>query len=428
MSGKLSLGSNKDEAEATNSNNSVPEEPLQDQGYAWVIFAAGFMIFLITFGAFNAFGVFQTYYLLTIFKDVPADLVGWISTVTIVMTHLGGLTAGMFVRAIGVRKTCLLFSITGCLGLILSSFFQKVWHLVLTQGLLYGFSCSILINVSITMQSMWFNKYKGFVLGSVSAAGGIGSLIMVPTVTSSIKSLDVRWSFRILAIVFAVTTIPGSLLLKPRVPFIPSKKIIDLSLFKDPYTIFLFIACFGMQWGYTVSILFFPASLKDLGKSQTFATNYIMAFSSASIVGRVCSGLLADTFDPIYVLITSMGGTMISVFVLWLGIKTVPSFLAFYILYGLFGINLFSLSPMMVGRHYQLERVSQANALMFMSMGIASLLGIPISSYVFQHTGHRTNFNQIIILCGSFYALGFIDLIAFKFYTSYSKNKGSASL
>ncbi|OMJ17041.1 Monocarboxylate transporter 10 [Smittium culicis] len=385
-----------------------------DTGYAWVILAAGTLNFMISFGSFNAFGVFSTFYLLTIFKEFDADVVAWISNVTITMTLVGGLATSFIISKIGIRNTCYFGTVVGTIGLILSSFSTKIWQLVITQGIIYGFGSSLLVNISLLMQALWFEKKMGLAIGIISSGGGFGSLIMVPLITTTVSKLGISWSFRILAIVYFVSTGIGGFLLKTRFDFKPNRKVIDFRMLKDPFLSLLNAAGFFLQVGYTVPLLYFPASLKALGYSQSFSTNFIMVYSVASIIGRLGSGQLADHIQPLYILIFCHFVTGVSMLSLWYFGKSIVAYTIFYIIYGLCGVNFFSVSPSMVSARYPIKRVSQANALSFLFLGISVFLSIPLVGLAFQRLGQRVHFEHIIIIGGSCFLISTIFLVILK--------------
>lgn len=60
------------------------------------------------------------------------------------------------------------------IALIGASFASKVWHLILTQGVLYAVGGSLLYFPTVAFLDEWFIKRKGFAFGVMWAgAGGI---------------------------------------------------------------------------------------------------------------------------------------------------------------------------------------------------------------------------------------------------------------
>lgn len=51
------------------------------------------------------------------------------------------------------------------IGLVAASYGDKVWHLVLTQGVIYAFGGSILYYSTILFLDDWFHERKGLAFG-----------------------------------------------------------------------------------------------------------------------------------------------------------------------------------------------------------------------------------------------------------------------
>ncbi|PVU87533.1 hypothetical protein BB559_005992 [Furculomyces boomerangus] len=394
----------------------TPEGPPPDQGYAWVIMVACFVNVIFAFGSFNAFGVFQTYYLEVLFVDVPADQIAWISTLCGVFTLSGGLTAGPIIRRIGMRYTSILGTFIACIGLILASFSTKVWQLVLTQGVIFGFGCSIIVNISLTAPALWFVKHRGAAIGLVASAGGFGALVLIPVVTKVVEVSNVWWAFRVLCLMYFVCTLAGGMLLKPRIGYTPINKIIDFSLLKDPVAMYICLSGFLFNIGYNVPLLYFPASLVQMGKSENLATNLIMVFCTFSALSRFISGYLAKKINPIDIMIVSHAISGIIMLAMWYKATSFGVHLAFYFLFGFFGLPFFALGPVVTAGHFKHEKISQVNGLSYLVMGFAVLIGIPSLGAIFQTYGKRTDYSQIIIIGAIFYLLSVIPLVALRHY------------
>ncbi|PWA01857.1 hypothetical protein BB558_001980, partial [Smittium angustum] len=358
-----------------------------DEGYAWVILVASFINLLFAFGCFNAFGVFQTYYLTVIFLDVPADHIAWISTTSVFFTLAGGLAAGPIIRRIGMRYTSILGTLVASIGLLLASFSTKVWQLVLTQGVIFGFGCSIIVNIALTAPALWFDKYRGMAIGLVASGGGFGALVLIPVVTKVVKVGNIEWAFRVLCLMYLVCTLAAGFLLKPRIGFTPINKIIDFSLLKDPVAMLICLVGFIMEIGYSIPLLYFPSSLIHMGTSETLATNLIMVFGASAAFSRIIFGYLAKKINPVDIMVVSHIITGIVMLSMWYKSKSFGLSLAFYIIFGLFSVPFFSLGPVITANYYKREKISQVNGLSYLFLGFAILVGIPSVGAVFQNYG-----------------------------------------
>jgi hypothetical protein len=62
------------------------------------------------------------------------------------------------------------------LAIVLSSFATKVWHLILTQGVLYALGGGLLYYPIFIFIDEWFIRRKGFAFGVMWAGSGTGGL------------------------------------------------------------------------------------------------------------------------------------------------------------------------------------------------------------------------------------------------------------
>lgn len=62
------------------------------------------------------------------------------------------------------------------LAIVLSSFATKVWHLVLTQGVIYAIGGGLLYYPIFIFIDEWFIRRKGFAFGVIWAGSGTGGL------------------------------------------------------------------------------------------------------------------------------------------------------------------------------------------------------------------------------------------------------------
>lgn len=79
------------------------------------------------------------------------------------------LSTGLFttpvIQRIGYRATLAIGSILAPLGLILASFATQLWHIYLSQGILYGIGAGLAFSSSVTLPSQWFVKNRALATG-----------------------------------------------------------------------------------------------------------------------------------------------------------------------------------------------------------------------------------------------------------------------
>ncbi|OMJ29237.1 Riboflavin transporter MCH5 [Smittium culicis] len=387
----------------------VPEDQAGfDSKYSCFVMFCSFMNLLVIFGAFNAFGLFQEYYLNTLFSHEPASKISWISTLSLTFTSFGGMLASPVISRIGIRPTLLIGSFISGIGLFLASFCtHSIVLLSLTQGLIYGLGGGMVINPSILMSTLWFSKYRDLSIGIVSSGSGFGGMVIGPIIQVTIKQLGIVWSLRVLSFITLAVTGTTSFFLKARDKnFKPNnKKLFDLALFVKPYTLFLCIGGFFTELSYIIVTLYFPATAVSIGMTRSSASSTIMAFSAASGISRLLSGIFSKKFGPNVTLIASLILCCALVFSLWMpSYKSFAVYYTFIVINGFLGALFYALVPVMVSNNYHVSQVSQVNAMIYLFYGFGSVVGIPVLGEMFDKIGHRTSYTSLIILCGICYA------------------------
>ncbi|PVU93411.1 hypothetical protein BB559_003303 [Furculomyces boomerangus] len=383
-----------------------------DSTYSWIVAVTATLGYLMIFGNFNAFGIFQEYYINTMFPNVAVGTVSWIGTISFTISLAGGVFASGILSIIGIRYTALLGCLLSSIGLLFASFSNAIWQLVITQGLIFGLGSSLIINCCLLMPSLWFEKHKILAIAMISSGSGYGTLVIGPIITRTIKRYGIHWSFRILFFMnFAVTGLVAAVF-KPRTEFKPLRTVVRLSLLKKPLTLFICFGGFFCQWGYTIPSLYFPASYRAIGGTRTASSNTIIAFSIASGTSRISSAFLAKKFGANTTLIFAMLISAILIFSIWLTTKNLTVYYVFYTLYGFACPLLFPLSPVIIANNYPTEEISQVNGLLYLFYGLSTLVGTPIAGLVFDHLGTRENYKPVIILGGILYIISCLILVA----------------
>ena len=143
--------------------------PPRDRGAAAWRFVLGCALLEgLIWGLALSFGIFQAFYSRhPLFSDSPNIAV--IGTCATAMAYFGMLFLAPVVRRYPWSRLPMLW--TGCsicaVSLLMASFATRIWHLVLTQGLLYGAGWALCYTPIITMLNEWFSKLRGLAYGIV---------------------------------------------------------------------------------------------------------------------------------------------------------------------------------------------------------------------------------------------------------------------
>ncbi|OMJ22939.1 putative transporter ESBP6 [Smittium culicis] len=390
--------------------------PPPDGLYSWLVVVAACFCYMNIFGGITVSGILQEYYLNTMFPNTPAATISWINTISFTLGYMGGIFAGPLVSYVGIRYVTLLAAVISTVGLLLASFCSEIWQLVLTQGVIYGFGSSLLINLSVTMATLWLVKHRSLALGIIASGGGFGGLILAPAMRKTLPALGIHWTFRVLAFLNLLSGLFCFAIYKERGPFNPIRRIIDFKLLKRPITIFICLAAFFNQYGMSLIVLYFPATIADIGQTRATAANTALIYSAIGGFGRILANILSKRVGNNNTLLFSSFGSCILIFSMWLPSRNFTVYLIFISFFALLFPMAFPLITALVSNNYKNEEILLANGLMFFFYGLSALCGVPIMGLLFDRLGHRQNFSPVIVSGGIIYFINFSLFLALRYY------------
>ena len=87
------------------------------------------------------------------------------------------------------------------LSLILASFSRELYHLIITQGFLFGAFSGISYIPAVSIISQYFDKRRGLATGLAVSGSGFGAFALSPLTHVLIENLGWRWSLRVIGMV-----------------------------------------------------------------------------------------------------------------------------------------------------------------------------------------------------------------------------------
>lgn len=219
-------------------------------------------------------------------------------------------------------------------GYVAAGFVNRIWQLMITQGILVGLGIGFVYVPSLPILSQWFDTRRSLANGIASAGSGFGGALFSWTTGAIVDALGLQWALCATGIITFVLIIIAISLLRDRNKYIkPPQLAFDISLLKR-YEVQLLLAwSFVSMLGY-ITLLF---SLSDfalsIGITAQRATDIIGFLNIGTAVGRPIIGIASDKLDRIDVAgaLTLICG--LSCFVFWLpaysyGLLVFFSFLA----------------------------------------------------------------------------------------------------
>ncbi|KAF7596882.1 hypothetical protein BBP40_011927 [Aspergillus hancockii] len=287
------------------------EKEKSEGGYGWVCVVAMLLITAHTWGINGAFGVYLSHYLHN--HTFPG-------TSELTYSFIGGLSISQItfvapivtksVHTFGTRTTLLIGVVLETGALVAASFATKVWHLFLTQGILFGWGCSFLYVGSVGIVPQWFEKRKSVANGIAAGGSGVGGLIYSLATNSMIDGLGLPWAFRVTAsCVFAVNLICALLMRDRNHHFKPNQHSFDLALFRRYEFLLMILWSYLSLLGYTIILFSLPDNAVKIGLTSHQGAIVGAMANLGMAVGRPTVGLLSDYVGRIN---AAVGATFLS--------------------------------------------------------------------------------------------------------------------
>lgn len=297
-------------------------------------------------------------------------------------------------------------------SLVLASFSTEFWHLLITQGFLFGLGISIAYFPALSIIAHWFEKKRGLATGIAVSGSGIGGLAMAPLTRVMITNLGWAWSLRISGLAGGAVVFVCALLLRRRLPPSPKGSFDFRKLLKDKRFIIFFVASIFNSFGYFIPFFFIPAYAVQQGLTTTQGALLVGILNAASAVGRISLGFLADYFGPLETLASCLTAASISVFVIWPFSNTFGLLLFFVLVYGFFIGGLISLIPNVAVSLFGTKDIGTVTGMIYTGTSLGNLFGpacagLLINAYTtVDATGTHINFIPAMMFTASTILVG----------------------
>lgn len=238
-----------------------------------------------------------------------------------------------------------------CVGsLILASFATKVWHLMLTQGVLYGVGWVICYTPFLILLNQWWIKRRGLAYGIIYGASGITGLILPFILDALLARFGFRTTLRAYAIAAVVLSGPGILLIKPRIPhsMLASQsakarayndadmKKKDPSMLRNPLFHLHNLATLLQGLAFFFPPTFLPSFSSALSLPSSTGDILLAINALAQVSGQLTLGFASDIISPSIPPTMSAAITGLAVFLLWGPAKSMLFLCLFSALWGFF--------------------------------------------------------------------------------------------
>lgn len=325
----------------------------------WVVIACSFVYGFVAI----------IHYTTSIFFPFIVEEMGWtratlgnVFSVYLWLMLLFGLLSGLMLDRIGARKTIMIGSIIGAVGIILLSTIRTVNEVLIYYGVIIALAVALQFQIPTqTTARMWFVKKAGTMAGLIIAAFGVISAAGFPLLTS----LAAAYGWRVVALwtglaieiaVFLLALLvirdkpenlglypdgeifPSTALPADRVSPCPQRAFKDYTLTEAMRTPQFWIIPFTFGFPSMVISAFLGHLTSigvGIGATAAVAGTFMTAWALPSIIGRIGGGLLADRIGKRQVFIITQ---LAMVFLMLYGWAAVYNIFSLYIFSALAGL------------------------------------------------------------------------------------------
>ena len=223
------------------------------------------------------------------------------------------------VRLTSTRKAMTAGLVMQTGALVAASFATQIWHLFLTQGVLFGIGLGFIFTSSVGVVSQWFLKKRSVATGIAAAGSGIGGLIFSLSTRAIIARFGTEWSFRIVAgVTFAVLVVCIALTRDRNKHVNPNQRAFDLGLLRRSEFLVLLSWAFFSILGYVVLLFSMADFARARGMSSTQGSVLVAVLNLGMSFGRPLVGLASDRYGRINVALIATFSTAVTCLALWL--------------------------------------------------------------------------------------------------------------
>lgn len=388
---------------------------LEQSSHKPVLIAIASTILVFTGCGLNfAYGVYQELYeslsrdpSSPFYNASPAtiDLIG---TLSVSLMTMGAPFVSAWTQAFSPRSVTLIGGFIFGLSMVLASFGTKVWHFVLSQGLLLGIGTCLSYIPAVTVAPGWYDKWRGLAMGVILSGTGVGGVAWAPILRSLNAAIGFRDTLRLSgAVGWFLTTLGASILAwdpvneqRYKVEYANVSR--TKALYRTPlvnWQVARSRKFFAHATGSTIQaaayyapVYFFSSYARSLKYSSAAGANFIALSNATNAIGKIIFGYVADRLGRLNTLVGTTLLSAVTVLGFWLPSTLTPSnsaeyndtkykalYVTFVVTYGLFASPYISLFPTSLIELFGAQNFASINGFLYMLRGLSALVGTPVA-------------------------------------------------
>ncbi|CEP09702.1 hypothetical protein [Parasitella parasitica] len=365
---------------------------------AWTVVFGCFCGMFAIYGVNYSWGTFLRNYNQNVYVGQMTKL-SWIGSICIALYFIIGPINEWVVHKLGYTKMLAFATIMCPLALMLASISHEIWHLYLTQGVMFGIGASFVWFPCISAPQEWFSSRRGTAIGITMCGSGVGGLVLSNICQAAMLTLGYRWALRIAGFVCFFFLILATIFVKQSPIQLEKQRLQDeqnqgltemyhkqMSLLKNNQFNIMMAVGFITTFGYLVPSFLLPSYATFLGLNPWVSTNLSAILSAINAVSKLVNGYTSDRIGRIngLTICTFLAGIMS--LAIWTNARTEPSIWVFAVLYGFFGGGYLTLFPASLPQVAGYDNITAANGLLYFTNTFGYLFGTPIASAIINHS------------------------------------------
>ncbi|CEI89017.1 hypothetical protein RMCBS344292_03392 [Rhizopus microsporus] len=316
------------------------------------------------------------------------------------------------IREIEIQNRALQILNTNQLALMSELDNLLIWHLYLTQGVMFGLGASFVWFPCISAPQEWFSSRRGLAIGLTMCGSGVGGLIMSNISQAIILALDYRWALRISGFITFFFLVLATIFVRA-----PSRKkkeeeksvknmlLRQKELLKNFQFDILLLVGFITTFGYLVPSFLLPSYANSLHLNPWIGTNLSAIMSAINAVSKLVNGFTSDRIGRVNVLFLCTFLSGIFSLCIWTNAHSEATIWVFAVLYGFFGAGYLTLFPASLPQVAGYENITPANGLLYFTNTFGYLFGTPIASAIINRS-QPPNYTYAAVWGGLLMAIG----------------------
>ncbi|KAL0935670.1 uncharacterized protein CTRU02_210261 [Colletotrichum truncatum] len=388
------LQQNREHEHISDDSQTITQDPppVPDGGYGWIVTISVALINGHSWGISSVYSVFLADFIAhDTFPGTTKLQYALVGSLSVGCTLFIAPAMTVIVRKIGTRPTMLVGALFQSAGLVCASLSKEIWHLFLSQGVLFGLGMGMLFLPSYGIISQWFNRRRALANGIAIAGAGLGGFTYSLSTGAMIRNLGVDWAYRILCLVSAVVNIACTLFIKTRYAATGALPVaFDISLLKRKE--FLLIIAFGFlsMLGYFILIFTLANYANIIGLDASQAAWIPALFMLGQAIGRPVIGRLSDRCGHIKIALLMNLLSGVFCLAIWLNAKSFGLLIFFALAVGLvagaFWVTIGPIIAHVVG----LKNLPSGLSILWVALALPSTFSSPIALEIFAQTGKYT--------------------------------------